>query len=505
MALCYDSMVDCGVFEHLPSKSPSTEDFHDSQYAWETLMNEIGGDVLSDGQEELYAIWQKLRHDEPQLLSTFESFLRKAVQEIRHLHKECDIAVKSTSGVYREEVKTLYEEMESHLAKERDSIRTKCEEQLRWEIERRLEDKDQEVQGLLQRKKELESSLSDLDKREKDRKSQNQQLEQMVLELSRHESGIIAENELLIKENMRLRERLDESLAGLNETQQLCLQLQDDAVRERTYIEREYTEAILEHERKSKERQNLELQLEKLRDKYERLVEETYTEPRLNIKKLTDLSSSSDCECDQQLQFLQLRTPDRCFKIVLCGDSGVGKTSFLERFCQNTFNARTQVTIEIGFQMKSLVIDSTVISLQIWDTAGQERFRSIPHSYFRKADGVMLLYDITCEKSFQSVTSWMVNIQEGDLDSSAIIALIGNKEDLSNPLRVVSTESGQRLADDCGAIFVETSAKTGANIFDAFDKMARMLQRREDETVKTVYTVDINDNKMQKKKSKCCL
>ncbi|XP_077978608.1 uncharacterized protein LOC144434037 [Glandiceps talaboti] len=500
-------MMDCGVFEHSPSKSPSTEDFQDSQYAWEALMSDIGGDVLHDGQDELYVVWQKLRQDEPQLLRTFERFLKKAVQEIRHLHKECDNAVKNKSGVHRQEVKSLYEEMEVHLAKERDSIRRKCEEELKWEIERKLEDKDEEVSVLLQKRKELEQSLVDLDKREKERKSQNHQLEQMVLELSRHESGIIAENENLVKENMRLRERLDESLAGLNETQQLCLQLQDDAVRERDYIEREYKEALIEHERKSKERQNLELQLEKLRDKYERLVEETYTaEPRPNIRKLTDLSSSSDCECDQQLQFLQLRTPDRCFKIVLCGDSGVGKSSFLERFCQNTFQARTQVTIEIGFQMKSLVIDSTVISLQIWDTAGQERFRSIPHSYFRKADGVMLLYDITCEKSFQSVTSWLVNIQDVDVDNSAILMVLGNKEDLANPLRIVSTEAGKRLAEDCGALFLETSAKTGSNIFEAFDKMARLLQKREDESVKSIYTVDINDNKSQKRKSaKCCV
>nr|XP_006821440.1 PREDICTED: ras and EF-hand domain-containing protein homolog [Saccoglossus kowalevskii] len=248
----------------------------------------------------------------------------------------------------------------------------------------------------------------------------------------------------------------------------------------------------------------------KRRDKYECLVEETYTtEPvsRPFIRKLTDLSSSSDCECDQQLQFLQLRTPDRCFKIVLCGDSGVGKSSFLERFCQNTFNEKTQVTIEIGFQMKSLVIDSTVISLQIWDTAGQERFRSLPHSYFRKADGVVLLYDITCEKSFQSVTSWLVNIQEVDIDQSAVIILIGNKEDLATTQRVISTECGKRLAEDCGAFFIETSAKTGHNIFETFDYMARTLQTREDEVVKTVYTVDVNENthKTQKKKtSKCC-
>ncbi|XP_071478302.1 uncharacterized protein [Diadema antillarum] len=500
--------MDCAVFEH----SPSMDELQppDGHLEWDQLLEEIGGTALLAGYDELYVLWQKLRDDEPELLVTFQNFLKKAVSEIQKMHDNCDNVVKSKNGIHADDMRRLYEEMELLLTQERETLRRRYRQEMENELEKLMDEKDHEVHELLIKKKELEQSLQDLDKREKDRVVQNQQLEQMVMELSRHEANIIAENEGLVQENSQLRMRLDQSLAGLNETQQLCLQLQEETERERAFIEREYAEAVREQERKSRDRQNLELQLEKLREKYEQLVEDNYSvkEPkRVGVMQMSRVSSYSDCECDQQMQFLQLRTPDRCFKVVMCGDSGVGKSSFVQRFCHNSFTVNTQVTIEIGFHMKSLVLDNTVVSLQIWDTAGQERFRSIPHAYFRKADGVLLLYDLSCEKSFLNVKSWIASIREHD--DNAVIMLVGNKEDLAAPYREVPREAALKLARENEALFIETSAKQGTNVFEAFGRLARELQKKEDDNVSRVYTMEEleeehNISFAPKRKRKCC-
>ncbi|XP_071796071.1 uncharacterized protein [Asterias amurensis] len=466
-------------------------------------------DETTTEQDELYVLWQKLRNDEPELLLVFQNFLKKAVLEIQKVHDSCDTLVKTKNGILTDEMHRLYEEMEQLLMQERDSLKLKYQEELQAEMDRWLEEKEHEMQDILSKKKELELSLHALDKKERAKTQQNQQLETMVMELSRHEANIVSENEDLVKENTQLRLRLDQSLAGLNETQQLCLQLQDETERERDFIERyvgrEYAEVMKEQERKSRDRQSLELQLEKLREKYENLVEENYeVRPRrVGVMQMSRVSSYSDCECDQQMQFLQLRTPDRCFKVVMCGDSGVGKTSFLQRFCHNTFTDSPQVTIEIGFHMKSLVLDNNVVSLQIWDTAGQERFRSIPHAYFRKADGVLLLYDLSCEKSFLNVKSWIESIRE--VDDTATIMLVGHKEDLADYDREVPKELAQVLAQENGALFIEASAKTGFNIFETLGRLARELQKREDDNVSRVYVVELKEDiEFAPTKKKCC-
>lgn len=474
---------------------------------WETLLEEIGGTALLAGQDELYVLWQRLKEDEPELLLTFQNFLRKAVEELKRLETSNDDLARKKRGDHSEDLRRLYEEMEQTLEKEREALKRKYRREMENELQTYLEEKEMEVAKLAQKRKELEQSLTEIDKREKERTQQNQQLEQMVMELSRHEANIISENDNLSKENAQLRMRLDQSLAGLNETQQLCLQLQEETQREREFIQREYSEALEEQEEVSKDRRNLELQLEKLREKYEQLVEENYKVEetrRVGVMQMSRVSSYSDCECDQQMQFLQLRTPDRCFKVVMCGDSGVGKTSFVQRFCHNTFTANTQVTIEIGFHMKSLVLDNNVVSLQIWDTAGQERFRSIPHAYFRKADGVLLLYDVTCEKSFVNVKDWIESIRE--VDDRSTIMLVGNKDDMPE-LKQVPSALAARLAEENNALHIETSAKTGSNIFEAFGKLARELQSKEDDNISQVYTSTVDLDHVTfapKKKKKCC-
>ncbi|KAG2465423.1 RASEF protein, partial [Polypterus senegalus] len=173
---------------------------------------------------------------------------------------------------------------------------------------------------------------------------------------------------------------------------------------------------------------------------------------------------------------------EKAYKIVLAGDAAVGKSSFLLRLCKNEFRGNTSATLGVDFQMKTLIVDGEPTMLQLWDTAGQERFRSIAKSYFRRADGVLLLYDVTCEKSFINVREWVDMIEDVSLGEIPIM-LVGNKADLRKQateegLKCVSTSFGEKLAMSYSALFCETSAKDGSNIIEAVLHLAREVRKR---------------------------
>uniref|UniRef100_A0A8B9I858 EF-hand domain-containing protein n=1 Tax=Anser brachyrhynchus TaxID=132585 RepID=A0A8B9I858_9AVES len=173
-------------------------------------------------------------------------------------------------------------------------------------------------------------------------------------------------------------------------------------------------------------------------------------------------------------------SPDRIFKVVFVGNSGVGKSSFIHRFCYDRFLAELNATIGIDYQVKSLMVDNTQVALQLWDTAGQERFRSITKQYFRKADGILVMYDVTAECSFTAVRNWMSSVQEG-IEDGAVVFLLGNKMDAAQrETRHVPKVEGERLAKEYKAVFYECSAMTGYNIMEPMLHMARLLTAQED-------------------------
>lgn len=190
------------------------------------------------------------------------------------------------------------------------------------------------------------------------------------------------------------------------------------------------------------------------------------------------------------------------FKVVFVGDSGVGKSSFIHRFCNDQFNPSFSATIGVDFQVKSVEMEDQIIVLQLWDTAGQERFRSITKQYFRKADGVVVLYDVTSEASFISVKNWMVSVQDG-VEEGTIILMVGNKTDLSenDDKRVVKLKDGSKLAMSYDALFYETSAKNGTNIKEAVEAMASLLKDKQDEDLEKA--LHLQDDPVKKKKG-CC-
>ena len=171
---------------------------------------------------------------------------------------------------------------------------------------------------------------------------------------------------------------------------------------------------------------------------------------------------------------------DMIFKIVLIGDSGVGKTNLLSRYLKNEFSFDTKTTVGVEFGIKKCEFDGVKVKVQLWDTAGQERYKSIASSYYKGAKGALLIYDITRKVTFESVNRWVTELQQiGDKD--AIITLIGNKSDIDNH-RQVSIDEGNEKAKLYSInnpnlnflidlAFLETSACKSTNVSLAFDKM----------------------------------
>ncbi|XP_054879979.1 ras and EF-hand domain-containing protein isoform X2 [Poeciliopsis prolifica] len=194
------------------------------------------------------------------------------------------------------------------------------------------------------------------------------------------------------------------------------------------------------------------------------------------------------------------------YRVVLAGDAGAGKSSFLLRLTLNEFRADIQTTLGIDFQMKKMQVDGETMSLQIWDTAGQERFRSIAKTFFRKAHGVLLLYDVTSEKSFLNVREWIDQIQES-ADEKIPFCVVGNKVDLREQLpegSCVCSSHGEKLAKAYGAMFCETSAKEGTNIVEAVLHLAREIKKNGKLKWESESQIILNEALSKKVVKGCC-
>ena len=166
---------------------------------------------------------------------------------------------------------------------------------------------------------------------------------------------------------------------------------------------------------------------------------------------------------------------DTVYKVLLLGDSTVGKTCFLLRYCDKTFQEAHLSTIGLDYRLKTMTLQNGKnIKLQIWDTAGQDRFRAITKNYYKGANGIILIYDITNLQSYENVKNWIAQIRE-QANPNVVIYLAGNKIDVVEELRMVKTEDGQKIADEFKLPFYETSAKSGINVNKIFEELVENI------------------------------
>ena len=191
---------------------------------------------------------------------------------------------------------------------------------------------------------------------------------------------------------------------------------------------------------------------------------------------------------------------DLVYKILLLGDSEVGKSCFLMRYADNVFVDNYITTIGLDYKLKYIQLDSgQVIKVQLWDTAGQDRYRTIAKNYYKGSHGILLLYDVTKSSSFENIREWIKDIRE-EVYEKAIIFLIGNKIDKKDQIKI-KTEEGEKLAEEFNIPFFEASAKSGENVDEIFKALYKKISE--------VY-VDIQQEggtkltKKNKKNRKCC-
>ncbi|KAI0983096.1 hypothetical protein GJ496_008394 [Pomphorhynchus laevis] len=201
---------------------------------------------------------------------------------------------------------------------------------------------------------------------------------------------------------------------------------------------------------------------------------------------------------------------DYLFKLLLIGDSGVGKTCMLNRYVEDNFSTTFISTIGIDFKMRKIEMEGKQIKLQIWDTAGQERFKTITTAYYRGAMGVILVYDITSEKSYDNIKNWIKAIENNASDDVEKM-IIGNKCDMESN-RQVPRERGEQLAKEYNVKFMETSAKQNQNITQAFEDITYRIKhkveaRKSYQQKQSGRTVDPSSTKSEKKSfwSRCSL
>lgn len=198
---------------------------------------------------------------------------------------------------------------------------------------------------------------------------------------------------------------------------------------------------------------------------------------------------------------------DYLFKIVLIGDSGVGKSNILSRFTRNEFSVESKSTIGVEFATRSIEIEKKVVKAQIWDTAGQERYRAITSAYYRGAVGALLVYDVTKKETFADVEKWLAELRD-HADSKIVIMLTGNKCDLQH-LRSVTTQDAEIYAVKEDLLFLETSALNSVNIDAAFQKVLSVIHERS-QTLEPIQNKQASENLVEIEKSKavvrekCC-
>ena len=203
---------------------------------------------------------------------------------------------------------------------------------------------------------------------------------------------------------------------------------------------------------------------------------------------------------------------DFLFKMILIGDSSVGKSNILLKYLKDEFDPNSKATVGVEFGTKNIILNNKKIKAQIWDTAGEERYRSITSAYYKGAKGAFIVYDITRRNTFDNIDKWIVDLKTNG-DKNISIVLIGNKSDLEDK-REVKKDEGVKKSEECKTAFLETSALNGDNIYKAFDELIEQIyinhysNIEEEKEMEIDKGVNLNEENQKEennnKKKKCC-
>ncbi|KAI7812297.1 putative EF-hand calcium-binding domain-containing protein 4A, partial [Triplophysa rosa] len=507
------------------------ERFEPAEIRLTHILMELGADKLFTDHRELCSLWFELQRDKPELLGVLEEVLSYTVSHLQDALKERDNLEQKLCR--REEdhdrvVRSMYEDMESQLKEERekrqdlDSVRQgDKKEQLLQELRTR----EQELEFTLTKQRELESRINSLTSDQVDARVQNRRLQNI---------------------NQELQEHLDESRDELQRAINQLQQLQNNIKHQQKGKERE----VLKVSRNmQKERESLMRQLDLLRDMNKRLRDDkdahhaqkmtskmkkpvqrresilaNYFPPKKSAKRHLTTNSKEELE-DPDISLRNSRpkrlstaeetedkstghserttreecSPQRVFKVVFLGNSGVGKSSFIQHYSSGHFPNNMASTVGMDFQVRSVMLDSTPVALQLWDTAGQERFHSITQQYFRRADGIVAMYDVTQETSFTAVRHWLDQVQE-KMTEGACLMLLGNKTDLAtDDKRQVTKPQGRRLAEQYQAEFYECSAKNKQHVEEVMTHLTRLLASQQDKQCESALRLEVPSSR-----GRCC-
>ncbi|XP_054301447.1 EF-hand calcium-binding domain-containing protein 4B isoform X3 [Pongo pygmaeus] len=522
----------------------------DEEAQFQMLMDRLGAQKVLEDESDVKQLWLQLKKEEPHLLSNFEDFLTRIISQLQEAHEEkneLECALKRKIAAYDEEIQHLYEEMEQQIKSEKEQFLLKDTERFQarsQELEQKLLCKEQELEQLTQKQKRLEGQCTALHHDKHETKAENTKLKLTNQELARElertswelqdaqqqleslqqeacklhqekEMEVYRVTESLQREKAGLLKQLDflssqseeeEEVFGIRRRSSLGLSgypLTEEEpgtgepgpggpyprpLRRIISIEEDPLPQLLDG--------GFEQPLSKCPEEEE--VSDQGVQGKIPEAPPLKLTPTSPREQPVGKEALYKEesspsAPDRLFKIVFVGNSAVGKTSFLRRFCEDRFSPGMAATVGIDYRVKTLNVDDSQVALQLWDTAGQERYRCITQQFFRKADGVIVMYDLTDKQSFLSVRRWLSSVEEAVGDRVPVL-LLGNKLD-NEKEREVPRGLGEQLAKENNLIFYECSAYSGHNTKESLLHLARFLKEQEDtvreDTIQCGCDVDI--------------
>ena len=282
----------------------------------------------------------------------------------------------------------------------------------------------------------------------------------------------------------------------------------------------ENREEIKEENKEENKEKNKEEIKEEIKEENKEKNEEILNNEDANQNKEEE---KNDEELNKSNSDVEVNVITYPLKLVFIGDSNVGKTSIIQRFCEQKFEEGIKATVSVAFQNKKLKIDPfTEVNMNIWDTAGQEKYRSLTRNYLRDSDGIFIVFDLSLKKSFDSLNSWLEEIKNSDIKEKCVKILIGNKSDIKE--KEIDDETINKFAEENDFKYLAVSAKDGVNIGSMFEIMggdcAKILQeemdennkngnnnqikKKEDEKIIVKNEENINKGNLVKKKNSCC-